>query len=320
MKIANTIGFAASVILILSISVWMPVVGPFFSLVIPLPFLFYFCKLEMKEGLINGVVTLFIVWLLGKMTGQPYLFLFCLEFGIAGLIIAVLFKRQISIGATIFLATAAMLTMGAVSLFMAGMSDGQGPFEIVLGYLQTNLSKTVSAYEQSGLEQDKIEQIKLAFGFLSRLIARIYPALIIVGTGMVVWFNVILSKPVFRIGRLDYPPFGDADRWCAPEFLVWGVIGSGFALFLPSAGIKFIAENLLVVLAVIYVFHGLSILMFFFNKYRMPGWARVGIYFLIVLQQIFLFMLAVIGLFDHWVDFRKIHRKADLSQSDGQEF
>jgi uncharacterized protein YybS (DUF2232 family) len=319
MKIANTIGFAASVILFLSISVWMPIGGPFFSLVIPLPFLFYFCKLEMKEGLINGAITLFIVGLLGKMTGQSYLFLFCLEFGIVGLVISELFKRQLSIGATIFWGTATMLFMGAVFLFLAGISEGRGPVDIVLGYLQTNLSKTVGIYEQSGLEQEKIDQIKLAFDFLSKLIARIYPALIIVGTGLVVWLNVILSKPVFRIGRLSYPAFGDADRWCAPEFLVWGIIGSGFALFLPSTGIRFVAENLLIVLAVIYVFHGLSILMFFFNKYRMPGWARVGIYFLIILQQIFLFMLALVGLFDHWADFRKIHKKIDLSQSDVQD-
>jgi len=311
MKIANTIGFAASVILVLSISVWMPVVGPFFSMVIPLPFLFYFCKLEMKEGLINGAITLFIAGLLGKITGQSYLFLFCLEFGIVGLVISELFKRRISIGATIFLGTAAMLFMGAVFLFLAGISKGQGPFEMVLGYLQTNLGKTAAVYEQSGLDQEKIEQIKLAFDFLSRLIARIYPGLIIVCTGLVVWLNVILGKPLFRAGGLSYPAFGDADRWCAPEFLIWGIIGSGFALFLPSSGIRFVGENLLVVLAVIYVFHGLSILMFFFNKYRMPGWARAGIYFLIVLQQVFLFMLALVGLFDHWADFRKIHKKMD---------
>jgi uncharacterized protein YybS (DUF2232 family) len=311
MKIANTIGFAGSVIIVLSISVWMPVIGPFFSLLIPLPFLFYFCKLEMKEGLMNGAITLLIVGLLGKMTGQAHLFLFCFEFGIVGLVISELFKRKLPIGATVLWGTASMLFMGAVFLYLAGMSEGQGPVDMILGYLQTNLNKTVGIYEQAGLEQEKIEQIKLVFDFLSKLIARIYPALIIISTGFVVWLNVILSKSVFRAGRLSYPSFGEADRWCAPEFLVWGMIGSGFALFLPSTDIKFVAENLLIVLSAIYVFHGLSILMFFFNKHRIPAWARVGIYFLIVLQQIFIILLALVGLFDNWADFRKIHKKMD---------
>jgi len=311
MKINNTIGFAGSVIVILAISVWMPIIGPFFSLIMPLPFLFYFCKLGMKEGLVNCAITLFIAGLLGSLTGQPYLFALCLEFGVVGLVISELFKRQISIGATIFWGTASMLLMGAVFLFLSGMYKGEGSFDTILAYIQNNLSNTVDIYQQSGIEQEKIDQIKQAFDFLSKLIARIYLALIIIGTGLVVWLNVILAKSVFRIGRLDYPDFGDGAGWSAPEFLVWGIIGAGFALFLPATGIRFAAENLLLVLAVIYVFHGLSIMMFFFNKHRMPGWARIGIYFFVVLQQIFLILLAFVGLFDQWMDFRKIHKKTD---------
>ncbi len=314
MKTANIIGFAGSVILVLSISVWMPVIGPFFSLIIPLPFIFYFYRLEMKEGLINGVIILFIVWLMGKVTGQTYMLLFCLEFGVVGLIISELFKRRLSIGATVFWGTAAMILMGAIFLFLSGEAEGRGPVEMILGYIKAGLDQAAGIYEQSGIEQEKIEQIRQALDLLGRLIARIFPSLIIVSTGLVVWLNLILSRHVFRFGKLDYPPLGDADKWRAPEFLVWGVIGSGFALFLPSTGIRFIAENLLVVLSVIYVFHGLSILMFFFNKYRVPGWARVGIYFLVFLQQVFLVMLAFVGLFDQWADFRKIHKKMEEIQ------
>lgn len=315
MKITDIIGFAGSVILIIAISVWMPVIGSFFSLIIPLPFLFYFYKLEMKEGLMNGAVTLFIVWLLEKMTGQSYLFLFCLELGIAGLVLSELFKRQFSIGATVFFGTTAMLFMGIVTLSLVGAAEGRGPVEMILGYLQTTMTQTVGLYEQSGLEREKIEQIRQALDLLGKLIARIYPAIIIIGVGFMVWLNVILSKPVFRRGRLSYPAFGESDRWGAPEFLVWGIIGSGFALFLPLTGLKFVAENLLIVLLVIYVFHGLSVLIFFFNKYSMPGWARAGIYFLIVLQQVFLLMLAFVGIFDQWADFRKIHKKIDAESA-----
>jgi uncharacterized protein YybS (DUF2232 family) len=101
----------------------------------------------------------------------------------------------------------------------------------------------------------------------------------------------------------------DADKWHSPELLVWGVIAAGFTLFLPATGIRFAAENILLVLFAIYVFHGLSILKFFFNKHRVPRWARIGMYVLIMLQQLFLILLAVAGLFDQWVDFRKLHKK-----------
>jgi uncharacterized protein YybS (DUF2232 family) len=93
--------------------------------------------------------------------------------------------------------------------------------------------------------------------------------------------------------------------------MVWGVIAAGFALFFPIASIRLLAINSLIVMSVIYVFHGLSIVLFFFNKYRVPKWARFGSYILIVFQQIFLVGLAFAGLFDQWIDFRKIHKKEE---------
>ena len=38
---------------------------------------------------------------------------------------------------------------------------------------------------------------------------------------------------------------------------------------------------------------------------------RMGIYFLIIIQQLFLAVVALAGLFDQWVDFRKIHRHSE---------
>jgi len=99
------------------------------------------------------------------------------------------------------------------------------------------------------------------------------------------------------------------DRWQAPEFIVWGLIASGFALFLPISGIKWIAVNTLIVMSVIYLFNGLSIVLFVFNKYKIPAWARFGIYVVMTLQFLFWFVLALAGLFDQWIDFRKIHYK-----------
>ena len=80
-------------------------------------------------------------------------------------------------------------------------------------------------------------------------------------------------------------------------------------MFLFQGAIKLIAINVLIVLMVIYLFHGLSILIFFLNKYQMPSWVRVSVYFLIIIQQFFWLFLGLAGLFDQWVDFRKLHKE-----------
>jgi uncharacterized protein YybS (DUF2232 family) len=298
MKIANIIGFAGSVILTLSITVW---IAPFFSVIMPLPFLFYFSKLGVKEGLTTGIITLLLVGLLGAVTGQPDLILHSLMSGFIGLIISELFKKRFSIGGTVFWGTAFTLSIGLIYFFLISMTNGEGIFATILEYYKPTLNQFSDLYKNMGLDKEKITQIM-------QVISGICPSLIIVEIGFEVWIVVVLSKSLFRSGGLNYPDFKDLSRWSASEFMVWGIIGAGFALFLPTTGIKFVAANILVVLSAIYIFQGLAILIFFFNKYGVPGWARVWIYFLTL--QLF-FLLAFVGFFDQWADFRKIHIKID---------
>jgi uncharacterized protein YybS (DUF2232 family) len=290
---------------------WVPFAGPFLSLLTPLPFLYYSAKFGLREGGKALLVCLLAVGIIGNVAGFPQVVFLCLELGLLGLMISEIYRRKLTLGSTVLWGTGLMLLLGFVILTGVGLTKNMGPIELVLGYLQSNLKGTVDVYEQMGGGQEKAVQLRQFARALMEIIARIYPSLVVVGTGFVVWLNVVLSRHVFRLGNLPYPEFGPTDRWWAPEYMVWGVIAAGFSLFLPVGAIRWAAINALIVLLSVYVFHGLSIVLFFLNKYRVPSWIRLGVYFLILFQQIFLFLLALAGLFDQWIDFRKIrHRKS----------
>ena len=290
---------------------WVPFAGPFLSLLTPLPFLYYTAKFGLREGVKALLICLLAVGLIGNLSGFSQAVFLCLEFGLLGLIISEIYRRKLTIGRTLLWGTGLMLLLGFVILTGVGLTKNMGPIELVLGYLQSNLKGTVDVYEHMGGGQEKAVQLRQFAKALMEIITRIYPSLVIIGTGFVVWLNVVLSRHVFRLGNLPYPQFASTDRWWAPEYMVWGVIAAGFSLFLPVSGIRWVSINVLIVLLTVYVFHGLSIVLFFLNKYRVPSWIRLGVYFLIVFQQIFLFLLALAGLFDQWIDFRKIrHRKS----------
>ena len=299
----------ASVLLIAS--GWIPFAGPFLSLLTPLPFLYFTAKFGFREGVKALLICLLAVGFIGNLSGFPQVVFLCLEFGLLGLMISEIYGRKLSIGRTILWATGLMLLLGFMILIGVGLTKNMGPIELVLSYLQTNLKETVSVYEQMGGGEKEAAQLRQFAKALMEVFKRIYPSLVIVGTGFVVWLNVVLSRHVFRLGNLPYPRFEPTDCWWAPEYMVWGVIAAGFSLFLPVGGIRWTAINALIVLLTVYVFHGLSIVLFFLNKYRVPSWIRLGVYFLILFQQVFLFFLALAGLFDQWIDFRKIrHRKS----------
>ncbi len=310
MKSRDLLGCAAAAALFLMVAAWIPLFGPFLSLLAPLPFIYYAVKLGMREGVKLAALTVGIIAAAGWLTGLRHVALFAVEFGLLGLVIAHLYQRKLGIGRTILMATGTMLLVAFSFLWIISLSRAQSPFQMLLSYLEAQLRATLQSYEQMGLGPEKAAEIE-AFGqaFLDTL-AKLYPALMVLGTGFVVWLNVMVSRPLLRARGLPVPEFMPLEQWKAPDSLVWGVIASGFALFLASGGLKWLAVNVLIVLMIVYVFHGLAILLFFLKKYRVPPWVRAGIYFLVVVQQLFLAVLALAGLFDQWVDFRKIYRRA----------
>lgn len=292
-------------------SIFIPFVGPVFSLLTPLPFLYYSARLGFIEGIKLAALVVGVIGLIGHLAGYSELTLLAAELSLVGIALAELFRRNLSLGTTLFLATLFMLLLGLGMLTIMGLSRNMGPIEMVLSSLGSQLDAAIQTYVDANPDQPNALELKAYARVFTSTISKIYPSLMIVGIGFAVWLNVIIARPLFRMGNLAYPEFISMDRWEAPDHLVWGLIISGFALFLSSVGIQFLAINALIVILAIYLFHGLSIIVFFLNKYHVPSWIRLGIYFLIVVQQLFLAVLTCVGLFDQWIDFRKIHRRAD---------
>ncbi len=292
-------------------SIFIPFVGPVFSLLTPLPFLYYSARLGFIEGIKLAALVVGVIGLIGHLAGYSELTLLAAELSLVGIALAELFRRNLSLGNTLFLATLFMLLLGLGMLTIMGLSRNMGPIEMVLSSLGSQLDAAIQTYVDANPGQPNALELKAYAKVFTSTISKIYPSLMIVGIGFAVWLNVIIARPLFRMGNLAYPEFISMDRWEAPDHLVWGLIISGFGLFLSSVGIQFLAINALIVILAIYLFHGLSIIVFFLNKYHVPSWIRLGIYFLIVVQQLFLAVLTCVGLFDQWIDFRKIHRRAD---------
>ena len=311
MKTQDFLGCVGGAFIILYIASLFPLAGPFIALATPLIFLYYLTKLGRHAGLMLIFLTLVVVGGIASFSGSPRAFILCLEFSIMGISLSEGFRRGFSLGHTVFFATSLTGLVVVGYLLFLGAIKGMGPLDLVRETLRNHLKPILEIHLQAGATAKEYMNFQ---DFVDRFIdvfSMIFPSLMIVGTGFAVWLNILLARPLFRMANLPYPEFIPFERWRAPEGLVWGIIVSGFSLFLPLEGIQFFAINVVIILLTIYLFHGLAIVQFFLRKYHTPSWMRAGVYSLLVFQQIFLGLLALAGLFDQWFDFRKIQKEME---------
>jgi uncharacterized protein YybS (DUF2232 family) len=316
MKAHQVLGCVGTALALLLASVWIPVAGPFFSLLTPLPFLYYSAKLGVSQAVKFTCISILASGLIAAVMRQPQLIFLCLEFSVLGLILSEIFRKKLPIGTSVLLGTCLLLIMGLLVLAVAGLRKNLGPLDMVHAYLEESLEQTARIYTQAGVDPGQSVEFQESLNALKEGLALVYPSLMVVGSAFVVWLNVILSQPLFRRKNLEIPDFGALDRWQSPELMVWGLIAAGFSLFLSFSPLRLVAVNALVIMLAVYFFHGLSILLFYLNKYRVPPWVRFGVYALILVQQILVIGVTLAGLFDQWLDLRRIHqKKTELGRS-----
>ena len=160
-------------------------------------------------------------------------------------------------------------------------------------------------YQSMGMPEENIQLIERFLAELQPLIVQILPAMIAASTLFVAWTNILIARPVLKRRLPTAPDFGPLNMWKAPEYLVWGVIACGLALFLPGSTIKAIGQNGLLILMTVYFFQGIAIVSFYFEKKRLPRFIRFFLYTLIAVQHLILLAVIGLGFFDMWVNFRR---------------
>jgi uncharacterized protein YybS (DUF2232 family) len=188
--------------------------------------------------------------------------------------------------------------------------------DIVQGYVGESIQYSISLYEEIGIPQDQVDNLKESAGAVSAWIVDHSVALFLTSTAFFIWLNV-LGMRMFLQGRDPaFPDFGDLACWKLPDWVVWFVIAAGAMMIVPEDIAKIVGLNALIVLLFLYLLQGLSVVQFFFRKKNIPKYLRALFYTLIVLYQYLLVFVAAIGLFDIWVDFRKMNRPAQDSTSE----
>lgn len=295
--------------LIFTASTYLPVIGFFFSLFIPLPILFYRSKLGRRTGLIVCILSIIMMIV---MTGSISLDIFFFaELLLLGFVLSELIEMRLSIEKTISYACASVLITGIVILFFYSNISNTGIYTLTSEYISRNLKLTMVMYESMGVPEESIHVISNSMEKIHYVLIRIIPAMLISLTLFVSWASLLIAKPVLKAKNIFFPDFDSFKLWKAPEFIVWLFIVCGVMLILPENSFKILGLNGLIILMTIYFFQGIAIVSFYFEKKNVPRIFRIFLYSVLALQQLVLLSVIGLGFFDMWINFRKLGIKKE---------
>lgn len=223
--------------------------------------------------------------------------------GLAGFLVADLSLRGFTPARTVLWSTLAAMVLMALLVTVISVTTGFNPQQFIEKEIQQGLQQAMKLYEAPGLAEQDRETLKSGMESIGQVMLRIYPALAtlnllavcIITTGL---FHRAAARRSLALVSVPFKEFR------APELLVWPAIVAGFAMLAPSPLVTTPALNLLVVLGVVYFMQGLAVLLSLMDRSDYRGLLKAFLAILLLTQPYLAMIVAIIGIFDLWGDFR----------------
>ncbi len=275
------------------------------GLLIPAPLVLIYLRYGKQIGLISIAVIFFGLLV---ATGAQRAILFVTEYAILAVILGETIRASFPYEKSIVFGTLGSVVLSAV--LIAVIASGQDTS--LVGLFEDQFRKGAEQYIKTveGIEKDptKIEALRQIADRITELFAVSFPALVVVGSLAAATINYLFVRWLWvRYYRIDtYFENVDLTRLLLPDPWVWLMIVAAASSMLGEGFTQAAGLNLTIVMAVLYCLQGFSIVLHFLKARDIPRFFWFLAFFLILTQPVLLGLVGGAGLFDIWIDFRKI--------------
>jgi uncharacterized protein YybS (DUF2232 family) len=280
----------------------IPFVGPIAMLLAPAPVIIY--AVRRSAALSRAIGSVVLAALAVLIAGGPLAFLaYTVSFGLGTVAMSYMLEREVRFELNVAVTTALVLAAGTIAA-LAMTGSPQALADAVHSTLSAAASRSEALYKAVGLTS-MIGPTK-AREHLVDLTVRLSPALAAITVALAALANMAVFWWMAGQRRLSYSLFGDLARWSAPQWLIWLFIATGFALFAPLRPARAAALDGFVFVAAVYFCQGLAVMAYYLRVLATPVAWRGLVYFLVIVQPIIAALVSAVGVFDLWVDFRRL--------------
>jgi uncharacterized protein YybS (DUF2232 family) len=291
----------------------LPVIGLCAMVLAPAPPLLYAVGRSRALGRALAAATLTAA-LIALVDGPSASFTYLLSFGLATLVMIALLDFHQPFESIISVTVIITLIAGsAAALVFAGSPSAM--IEAARNTLSHAMEGTSQFYSLLGIELEAGDRQRMVNAALA-----LGPAVAAISVGLAVLANLALLWQFTDRERIGYGLFGDLARWSTPEWLIWLLLASGFALFIPLTVVSTAALDLFVTVLAVYFCQGLAIISFYFKRLGVPRAVRIIIYLVAGIHPVLAALISAGGVFDMWVDFRRLKPPSTEAGSFGDFF
>lgn len=189
---------------------------------------------------------------------------------------------------------------------LAAMTSGEASmYRQLLGGLDQALIEALAQYQKSEeIDASTLVVVESTITQMRTIIPAVLPGVLGGLILVIVWTTMAFGKIIGeRVAELS--PWQDFSLWALPEKLIWLVIVAGLLVMAPWQPLPKIGINALLLLTIVYCFQGMSVTVFFMQKWKVPLLLRSFIYVMIIFQSLGTLALLFLGIADIWMDFRQ---------------
>ena len=288
------------------ISTYLPIIGMLVDFFWTLPFAILSVRLGIRKASFALMATII---LLSLFIGPVLTIRLALSFGFAGLAIGFAIQKNFS-AVKVFILTltvsfASQIIAMALLLFVMDINFMETQLDIV----RESFDQSFALYESLGVEQSQIEQAKSqvepAISLMSILMPTLLLFMALINT-VICFYSVKWIFPKIGLHIAEFPPFS---TWRFPIAFFYLMVLALLGLYWGSTRnlnlLYTVSVNANILALMIGFLQGLSVLSFVANKFSMSKLIRRLIFVVIILNFMLLQVIAFIGLFDMFFDYRR---------------
>ena len=188
-----------------------------------------------------------------------------------------------------------------------GIIAGINPYASLLAILDDSFNRIIEIYRNSSdLPADVLYSLEQVITGIREFLPNVLPGLLAGLVIITVWLNQVIGNTLLLRLRPAEAAWPRYSRWQLPDKLIWLLIAAAALSLLGSGMVKYAGYCLVIIAAMLYFFQGLAVFVHFLDRWNVPRYLRIILYVILAFQSYGLLLLAMLGIADIWLNFRKM--------------